>query len=147
MQKRQTHERANTCVRQSPMKAGWWDAPLALPFRDLAKAIPIISANELPLLTENNFQSPPLPSSLYLDPPPPFIDIEVICWTPLLLRPHFIIWNWRVENLKRKNAKAGEYEELGRALFKRFISASNIPMSELVLREKGNDLAKKTRHC
>ena len=49
--------------------------------------------------------------------------------------------------MKRKNAKAGEYEELGRALFKRFISASNIPMSELVLREKGNDLAKKTRHC
>ena len=47
--------------------------------------------------------------------------------------------------MKRKNVKAGEYEELGRALFKRFISASNIPMSELVLPEKGNDLAKKNK--
>ena len=36
------------------MKADWWDAPLA--FRDLAKAIPIISGNGLPLLTKNNFQ-------------------------------------------------------------------------------------------
>ena len=38
-------------VRHSPMKAGWWDAPLAL--RDLAKAIPIFSDNGSPLLTEN----------------------------------------------------------------------------------------------
>ena len=40
------------------MKAGWWDAPLVL--LDLAKAIPIISGNGLPLLTENNFQTSPL---------------------------------------------------------------------------------------
>ena len=39
------------------MKAGWWDASLAL--QDLAKAIPIISGNGLPLLTEINFQTPP----------------------------------------------------------------------------------------
>ena len=34
------------------MKAGWWDAALAL--RDLAKAIPIIIGNGLPLLTEKD---------------------------------------------------------------------------------------------
>ena len=38
------------------MKIGWWDNPLAL--RDLAEATPITSDNELPLLTENNFQIP-----------------------------------------------------------------------------------------
>ena len=40
------------------MKAGWWHALFAL--RDLAEAITIISDNALPLLTENNFQTPPL---------------------------------------------------------------------------------------
>ena len=39
-------------------EAGWWDAPLVL--LDLAKAIPIVSGNGLPLLTENNFQTSPL---------------------------------------------------------------------------------------
>ena len=38
------------------MKAGCWDTLLAL--RDLAEAIPIISENQLPFLTENNFQPP-----------------------------------------------------------------------------------------
>ena len=47
------------------MKADWWDAPLA--FRDLAKAIPIISGNGLPLLTKNNFQI--FPSLFYLNTP------------------------------------------------------------------------------
>ena len=40
------------------MKAGWWHALFAL--QDLAEAIPIISDNALPLLAENNFQTPPL---------------------------------------------------------------------------------------
>ena len=35
-----------------------WHALFAL--RDLAEAIPIISDNALPLLAENNFQTPPL---------------------------------------------------------------------------------------
>ena len=51
-------------VRHSPMKVGWWDTPL--PLRDLAKAIPIISGNGLPLLTKNNFQTPPPPVYWYL---------------------------------------------------------------------------------
>ena len=46
-------------VRQLPMKADWWDNPLAL--RDLVEAIPRISDNGLPLLIENNFQTPPTP--------------------------------------------------------------------------------------
>ena len=59
------------------MKAGCWDTPLTL--RDLAEAIPIISDNRLPLLTENNFQTRSLlfgPSPLaywylgYLSDPP-----------------------------------------------------------------------------
>ena len=45
------------------MKPGRWDASLAL--RDVAIAVPIISGNELPLLTENSFQTTPLP--FYLD--------------------------------------------------------------------------------
>ena len=48
-------------VRQLPMKLGCWDTPLAI--RDLAEAIPIISENRLPLLTENNLQ---IPSSLFV---------------------------------------------------------------------------------
>ena len=43
-------------VRQSLMKAGWRDDPLVL--QDLAKAIPIISGDGLPLLTENIFKTP-----------------------------------------------------------------------------------------
>ena len=62
------------------MKAGWWDTPLAL--QNLAEAISIISDNELPHLTRNNFQTPH-PPTFYLDlthsPPPPalppFTDI------------------------------------------------------------------------
>ena len=95
MQKWQTRESKHVwlIVKQPPMKADWWDAPLAL--WDLAKAISIISGNGLPLLTENNFQTPPTfyldpPVYWYLgylsDPPPPFIK------TPL------IIWNWRVKS-------------------------------------------------
>ena len=50
------------------MKAGWSDAPLVL--QDLAKAIPVISDNELPLLTRNNFQTPSPPSYFgYLSDP------------------------------------------------------------------------------
>ena len=49
------------------MKAGCWDTPLAL--RDLAEATPIISENQLPILTENNFQTTPFLSG------PPLIDI------------------------------------------------------------------------
>ena len=63
------------------MKAGWWDGPLAL--RDLAKAIPIISGNGLPLLTENNFQTLPLVYwylGYLLDPPfiktPHYLELE-----------------------------------------------------------------------
>ena len=72
------------------MKAGWWDSPL--PLRDLAKAIPIISGNGLPLLTENNFQT---------RPSPPFIWTPPIYWyLAYLLDPSLppppIIWNWKV---------------------------------------------------
>ena len=73
-------------VRQLPMKAGWWDTSLAL--LDLAEAMPIISDNVLPLLTEKIFQTPhsnpPLlfgPACLFIftlsarPPLPPFIKI------------------------------------------------------------------------
>ena len=56
---------------QSPMKAGWWDASLAL--WDLAKAFPISSGNGLPLLTENNIQTP---SPLLLRPTPYYLELE-----------------------------------------------------------------------
>ena len=83
-------------VRQLPMKAGWWDTPLAL--WDLAKTSPTISDNRLPLLTENNFHTPfyfnPPPVHWYLgyltDPAPlphPFY------WDP---RPSPNIWKWRL---------------------------------------------------
>ena len=49
------------------MNVGWCDAPVAL--WDLAKAIPMISGNGLPLLIENNFQTP----LFYLDPRPPHL--------------------------------------------------------------------------
>ena len=63
------------------MNAGCWDSLLSL--WDLAEAIPVISENRLPLLTENNLQT----FLFYLDPP----LIKVICRTPtphpfLLLR-------------------------------------------------------------
>ena len=67
-------------VRHSPIKAGWWDASLLL--WDLAKAIPIISGNRLPLLTENNFQtSPHLFERLCL------LIFRLSVGPPLLLRP------------------------------------------------------------
>ena len=75
-------------VRHSPMKAGWWDSPLLL--RDLAKAIPIISGNGLPLLTENNFQPSP---TFYLDPS--HLLIFRLSVGPLPPTPP-IIWNWKV---------------------------------------------------
>ena len=59
------------------MKAGWSDAPLVL--QDLAKAIPVISDNELPLLTRNNFQTPSPPFIFWLSVGPP-----LILRTPLL---------------------------------------------------------------
>ena len=70
-----TREGKQVCLidKQSPKEAGWWDAPLA--FRESAKAIPIISGNVFPLLTENNFQTPPPPSILFDPTPFPFIDI------------------------------------------------------------------------
>ena len=49
------------------MKADWWDTPYAL--WDLAEAILIINDNQLPLLTENNFQTSPFIWTLL------FIDI------------------------------------------------------------------------
>ena len=82
---------------------GWWDVPLAL--KDLAKAIPIISGNGLPLLTESNFQTP-LPCHFYLDPHPPIywylhylLDSTPVYWYLGICRtppPPLIIWNWRV---------------------------------------------------
>ena len=65
MPKRKVHERENVwlIVRQLSKKGGWWDVSFVL--QDLAKAIPIIRDNGLPILTENNFQTP-LP--FYLDP-------------------------------------------------------------------------------
>ena len=72
-------------------EAGWWDAPLVL--LDLAKAIPIVSGNGLPLLTENNFQTSPL-----LFGPPRLLIFRSSVGRPLLLRPlPPIIWNWRVK--------------------------------------------------
>ena len=59
------------------MKAGWWDTPLAL--RESNQSNPIISGNGLPLLTENNFQTP----LLFV---PLFIDIRVSVGPPFLLR-------------------------------------------------------------
>ena len=79
------------------MRAGWWDAPLAL--RDLAKAIPIISGNGLSLLIENNFQNHP-PPLLFAPPPPSLLIFRLSVGPPppppFLLRPPSIIWNWRV---------------------------------------------------
>ena len=77
------------------MEAGLRDAPLAL--RDSAKAIPIISDNGLPLLTENSFQILPF----YLNHPLPLPRLLIfklsVGPSPLLLRPPSpIIWNWRV---------------------------------------------------
>ena len=83
------------------MKAGCWDTPLAL--WDLAEAIPVISDNGLPLLTENNFQTPsPHPHSFYLDPlywylrylsdPPPlpyYLELENKKKLSNTLRPNF----------------------------------------------------------
>lgn len=48
--------------------------------------------------------------------------------------------------LKRKNGKAGKYEDLNKAVFKWFMSArsNKITVSGLVLQEKANDLAKIT---
>ena len=68
MQKRQTRV---TNIDALPMKASWWDTLLAL--RGLAKTITIISDTGLPLLTENNFQTPlPQPPFIWILP---FIDI------------------------------------------------------------------------
>ena len=59
------------------MKSDWWDVLLVL--RDWAKAIPIISDNRFPLLTECNFQasSPSILFGYLWEPPPsrpnPFI--------------------------------------------------------------------------
>ena len=46
-------------------------------------------------------------------------------------------------NLKRKNVKAGKYEELDKAVFKWSMSvrSSKIPVTGLVLQERVNDLA------
>ena len=57
-------------VRQLPMKAGLWDTPFA--FRNFTEAISIITDNGLPLLTENNFQTPP--------PPPPLLFGPSVYW-------------------------------------------------------------------
>ena len=61
------------------MKAGWWDAPLAL--QDLAKAIPIINGNRLLLLTKNNFQILPL-----LSVPHPFTGLPL----PFIKTPNYL---------------------------------------------------------
>ena len=47
-------------------------------------------------------------------------------------------------NLKRKNVKAGKYEELDKAIFKWFMSArSRHTTNILVLQDKANDFVKK----
>ena len=47
--------------------------------------------------------------------------------------------------MKKKNVKAGKYEELDKAVLKWFMSArwSDIPFSGLVLQKKANDLDRK----
>ena len=56
MQKRQTCETTNTCDYHSGSCPWKLASEMLLAIQDLAKAIPIISDNRLPLLTENNFQ-------------------------------------------------------------------------------------------
>ena len=71
------------------MKAGCWDTLLAL--RDLAEAIPIISENQLPFLTENNFQPP------FLFGPPRLLIIRFYVGLPPFIKTlPPIFWNWRV---------------------------------------------------
>ena len=70
-------------VRQLPMKTGWWNTPLAL--RDLAEAIPIISDNGLPLLTENNFQTP------FFIWTPCLLIFRLFVGTPFLLKPPYYL--------------------------------------------------------
>ena len=73
------------------MKAGWRDTHLVL--RDLAKAIPIISANRLPLLTENNFKSPPV----IWTPLPILLIFRLSAGpSPFIMTAPPIIWSWRV---------------------------------------------------
>ena len=98
--------------RQSPMKAGWWDAPLVLLY--LAKAIPIISSNGLTLLTENNFQTSPLlfePPRLLIfrlsvGCPPPFIKIYT-CYLKMESKlPFFMmfkIWHMKPSTYRKVN--------------------------------------------
>ena len=56
MQKRQTCETTNTWDYHSGSCPWKLASEMLLAIQDLAKAIPIISDNRLPLLTENNFQ-------------------------------------------------------------------------------------------
>ena len=85
--------------KAAAMKEDCWDTPLAL--QNLAKAIPIISENRLPLLTGNNFQTPP-PPLLFWAPFSHLLIFRLSVRPPLLLRLP-IIWNWRVISSIKKS--------------------------------------------